>query len=235
MSQDIGALTRTWNDAGEVYFASSMDVTATAYAAGSMVDRWRVNGVTVASISPTGHILVGDGTAALPGLSFTEDQNTGLARTAEDTLGLCVSGFAAVSIAADYVTLNVSLNVGGGTLSGHREAIAVKTTDFNINVANSLLTGSGNAFSNDGAVGEVIITLPEYATSVGIHYPFYVLADQYLRVKAPTGWVIRDGATVSADGGYIRNNATGSALRLRLAKTGVWVVETKSGTWTIGA
>lgn len=61
MSQDIGALTRTWNDVGTTFYAISIDVTATAYAPGSMIQRWRVNGSDVVVIKANGRLAGFDG------------------------------------------------------------------------------------------------------------------------------------------------------------------------------
>lgn len=59
MSQDIGTLTRTWNDAGTTFYAISMDVTNTASAAGSMLQRLSVGGVTKFSVDKDGGITGG--------------------------------------------------------------------------------------------------------------------------------------------------------------------------------
>jgi hypothetical protein len=52
----------TWNDAADTFVGASIDITDTASAAASLIQRWRVGGTTMGSITKTGQFLVGTAT-----------------------------------------------------------------------------------------------------------------------------------------------------------------------------
>lgn len=81
----------------------------------------RVNGVTSGSgvsFPLTGASASGCTAGAIP-YSFSGDSNTGVSTSAADVLGLCVSGFAALSVSATQATFNVAaVTIGGTTFAG---------------------------------------------------------------------------------------------------------------------
>lgn len=168
-----------------------------------------------------------DGTVGAPGLSFQADPNTGIRRSGADTMGLVVGGFDAISIGTSTATYLVNIDGSGATSSGWRDGLTPRTADLTLNA----FANVGLWYTNTGASGEVILTLP--STAVGRKFLFAVNAAQYLRVKAGTGDTIRDAATVSASAGYIRSNTVGNVLEVTCIAANAWFVTRKIGTWTV--
>jgi len=169
-----------------------------------------------------------DGLVGTPALSFASDPNTGIYRIGSDNLGIVVSGFAALNVAATGTTFGAALMGGGNTTSGLRDFVLARTSDLT-------LSGSSDStkfYTNTGASGEVILTLPS-ASTTGYRFSFAVDAAQYLRVKAAGTDTIRDAATVSAAAGYIRANVAGNVLEVTCIASGKWYVTSKIGTWTV--
>lgn len=90
---------------------------------------------------------------------------------------------------------------------------------------------SGKTCTNSGAAGAIELTLPDAAA--GLEFIFIVNAAQYLRINAVTGDTIRNAATVSIAGGYIRANTVGNVLRLIAINDTQWITTSIIGTWTI--
>lgn len=175
----------------------------------------------------TGRIKAPDGSLSSPGIQFRDDPNTGVRRVGADTLGLVVAGFDAISIGASTATFVVNIDGSGATSSGWRDGLTARTSDLALNE----FANVGRWYTNTGAAGEVILTLPAAAT--GRRFMFAVDAAQYLRVKAGTGDTIRDAATVSASAGYIRANVAGNVLGVTCIAANKWYVTSKIGTWTV--
>jgi len=106
--------------------------------------------------------------------------------------------------------------------------VTARTSNLTLSLASSEI---GRTFTNTGASGEVILTLPSSTT--GINYRFYVTAAQYLRIKAAGTDIIRHAAATSAAAGYIRANTIGNCIRIECTVSGVWAVTSVIGTWTI--
>lgn len=98
-------ITQTWNDAADTFVGADMNITDTASAAGSILQRWRVAGATMASILKSGAAtLAGVLTAA--GLTISaagalgspslvmhsSDTTSGLYRPGANQIGLQISG-----------------------------------------------------------------------------------------------------------------------------------------------
>lgn len=92
---------------------------------------------------------------------------------------------------------------------------------------------SGGLFTNQGASGTVIFTVPTPSASADIDYRFHVRAAHLLRIKMPTGVTIRHGSSISATAGYMEINAVGSSVEIRSFSATEYEVMTSVGTWTV--
>ncbi len=116
-------------------------------------------------------------------------------------------------------SLSASIGLQGGVVS--------KTTNYTL-VAND----QGTAFTNTGASGTVIFTLP--AAVLGLSYAFSVEVAQILEVLAVGSDVLRIGTAQSVAAGNLQSIAIGSTLILKCTKAGVWsAMGGVSGTWTV--
>lgn len=101
-----------------------------------------------------------------------------------------------------------------------------KTTNYVI-----LSTELASTFNNIGAGATNRLDLPTAAA--GLHYFFYVDAAQNMQVQAVGSDVIRDAGTDGAAAGNIHSAVIGSTLHLFSPKAALWVVDAKTGTWTL--
>ncbi|MCU1305161.1 MAG: hypothetical protein JWQ87_5445 [Candidatus Sulfotelmatobacter sp.] len=119
-----------------------------------------------------------------------------------------------------------------GNLTAYRQALA-KTTNFSVTNA-----FSGTFFTNNGAAGTVIFTLPVCSTN-GLNYSFYIDAAQTLEILAVSGAKFRNLATLGAANGNIQASTQGNAIHIQCIGTSTadgvaeWVVDTINGTWSI--
>lgn len=114
------------------------------------------------------------------------------------------------------------------TLNG-RAAITVqaKTADYTVKTSEN-----GTAFTNTGASGAVVLTLP--AATVGLHYYFGVGAAQALRID-PNGTEtisLPSNGVPGAAGKYLEADAAGETVHLMCVVAGNWAVMGYTGTWT---
>ena len=114
----------------------------------------------------------------------------------------------------DYYTQNEVDNL----IAGVKTTTVAKTADYTLTASdcNGLKT-----FTNSGAAGEVIFTLPTGATDLTCN--FLVVAGQYLRVKASNDEVIAYLGESTAANGYVRSSYEGSAWTVLWNGT-KWVV-----------
>jgi len=94
---------------------------------------------------------------------------------------------------------------------------------------------SGTGFTNAGAGGAVVLTLP--AATVGLNYYFRVSAAQELRID-PNGTEtisLPSTGVPGAAGKYLSADAIGETVRLVCAVAGSWSVFGYTGTWTAEA
>lgn len=71
-------LSAIWNNVSEVFTAIKMNVTDTASAATSLLMDLQVGGVSKFRVNKDGSVAVPEGTAAAPGVSLTNDADSGL-------------------------------------------------------------------------------------------------------------------------------------------------------------
>lgn len=147
-------------------------------------------------------------------------------------------GFAAAGASAgDYDTAiqrdsaGVMRVIGAGTALGKLKAgVAVVENTGTVSPA---IADSGTLYTNTGDADGSIVNLPNDPT-IGTYFEFAVMAAQALDVVPASGESIRDGASTGTT--KITSNTVGSTLRL-VAVTGgsgaVWLVMSKTGTWTV--
>lgn len=105
--------------------------------------------------------------------------------------------------------------------------VQTKTADYTI----TALEAGDETWSNSGAAGTVILTLPTGTN--GMRVRAVVLAAQQLRLFTGTAVQIRNAASLStATTGYIQSNTVGNVVTLEYI-SGVWVVVNIIGTWTV--
>lgn len=148
------------------------------------------------------------------------------------TFGFSGAGISAASDlfitrrAASQLSVDTATSTDGGGGIFHREIQVDRTADLGITAA-----ASNTLYTNTGAAGTVIFTLPTAA--VGLRYTFIVNAVQSLQVTAGASTTIRLGATVSAAAGNMANNALGSSVTLVAVSTTQWMATAIVGTWTV--
>jgi hypothetical protein len=106
------------------------------------------------------------------------------------------------------------------------QQILTKTADYTV-----LASETGAVYTNSGAAGQVIFTLPTWAA--GLFYMFDVETAQNLRVVASGTDTIRIAGSVSAAGGRIDNATVGGVVTLVATLSGKWVATSQEGTWTV--
>lgn len=87
-------VSQTWNNAGVTFVGRSLDITNTASAAASLIDRWRVGGSNVLAISLGGQLQGADGAVGAPTYSFASDPDTGLYSSGANVISVTTSGTA---------------------------------------------------------------------------------------------------------------------------------------------
>lgn len=78
----------TWNAAGTTFTAIKMNVTDTASAAASLLMDLQVGGASKFKVSKGGVVMVGDGAAGTPSLSFTGASNKGFYQRSDSAVGM---------------------------------------------------------------------------------------------------------------------------------------------------
>lgn len=119
------ALTRaqTWNNALVDFIGSDTNITDTASGGGSLIERWRINGSVMASISKAGALVLAAGATlggilALPAGAVGApslhlgDATTGIYRPASNQIGIAASG---VNVATFSLTQGIVLPLASGS------------------------------------------------------------------------------------------------------------------------
>lgn len=115
----------------------------------------------------------------------------------------------------------------GGTLQPlERGPLETQTT-------NRTLTNleSGGQYSNAGATGPVVITLP--SASLGLTFTFRCMAAQQLQIQAGAGDIIRIGSGQSTAAGTATVTGAGPSLKLTAVDSTNWVADYSTGTWAL--
>lgn len=129
------------------------------------------------------------------------------------------------TVADNVATGSTDITILGGG-GGFGSAVVAKTSNY------ALLSGDTNkVFTNTGAGGTVIFTLP--AATVSLSYSFSVEVAHVLELLAIGTDVIRVGSTQSAAAGNAQSNTIGSTMILLCTKAGVWSAFSAPGTWAV--
>lgn len=227
---------------------------------GNVVSTTNANGNLTVTPNGTGVIIasaqvqVPAGTAPAPGLGFSTDPESGLVSLGNGVIGVSFDGSRTWELRATrfvlqrndgFVVLGSDENFGLGwaaagigklcvgtsglgAVRGGQEVIA-RTTDLTLTTAESGIT-----YTNTGAGGQVIFTLPPatLTNNVGWSFGFVVRAAQNMRVVAPGADVIQLNTVATAAGGRIDSNTVGGFVFLFVAAAGVVQAVDAAGTFT---
>lgn len=125
----------------------------------------------------------------------------------------------------------ITVTNGSGSITiaangGGNRTVTAKTSNYTV-----LSGDSGTVFTNTGAGGTVVLTLPTAAA--GLTYTAYVDAGQTVQFTAGASTTIRLGGTASASAGNITNNVAGGCVTLVAISTTQWIAIGYTGTWTV--
>lgn len=117
-------------------------------------------------------------------------------------------------------------STGQGALLAKR-VITAKTADYTVTAAET-----GTVFTNTGASGTVVFTLPA-APANGLTYEFHITAAQSVDIQTGTAVLIYANAVATtATTGKLTKNTVGTCIQL--VYNGVaWMGVGQSGTWTV--
>ncbi|MBI4035758.1 MerR family DNA-binding transcriptional regulator, partial [Candidatus Daviesbacteria bacterium] len=155
--------------------------------------------------SPTfsGVVLLSDGTAAAPGLAFSNDTNTGLYRIGTDKIALITGG-----LATSGITIDSSGNLG----------IANNSPAYKLDV-----TGTANITSNTTIGGTLGVTgISTFSSTMGVSSGLSV-GSTYSSLSPPTSGAIIEGNVgigTSAPGSFALNVSGNTYLNGRLETSG---------------
>lgn len=105
------------------------------------------------------------------------------------------------------------------------KTVTAKTGNYTV-----LAADSGTLFTNTGAAGTVVFTLPTAAA--GLHYYFYVDAVQTVQATAAASTTIQVGGSVSTSAGNISNNVKGTLIHIVAIDSTHWITLNALGSWT---
>lgn len=146
------------------------------------------------------------------------DSQTGSCWINNGATGVTLGGV----IGTARVTGSTSSSISSWSFFNYLQA---KTADYT-----TVLTESAGTFTNTGASGEVIFTLPTSPTT-GWRAQFIVTAAQFLRIKTSSTNKIRYNGNASAAAGFIRSNTVDSVIMVEYVATDTYQVTNILGTW----
>lgn len=156
-----------------------------------------------------------NGTAALPGHSFTDDTNTGMYRKAADVLALSAGGAEGLNISTTHVDIVTDWKIGGTAITATAAQLNELGAFAGALALPSADGANGQVLSTDGA-GNLVFTTPASGavgasgTPVASDFARFTDADtiegrSYAEVRTDLGLVIgtdvqaHDAATLKAD------------------------------------
>lgn len=115
---------------------------------------------------------------------------------------------------------NISASGGSDTAPTHLTADTTLTS-----------ADKGKIFTNKGATGAVIVTLP--TAVAGFLVTFFVFAAFDFQIQAASGDYIRDAGLLSVVAGNTKSNKVGSVLKIYAVDDTYYFVESAKGSWSI--
>lgn len=218
---------RVLNDAGTPLFVMNSAGVITALA-----------GLSVATLSVTGPLLLGDGTVALPAYSFAADPDTGFFRAGSGRVSLSLNGVQAVD------NLTTGTLFGSGTLNslgngGTQRTVEVHKSDGTayLSLASGLtadtsLVGVVNFGSSGAATNKAAASIQVTLAGSGV-----TNASGAMRFYTRNGAAFNEVLSLIETGATTVTSAAASALAVgRLgATTPAFVVDASAGTSIVGA
>ncbi len=192
-----------------------------------------INGNSSFSINSAGGVGIGTATAST-GAALDLSANTTPALSSV-ILPVGTTSNRPASGIAGMIRYNSSLSTfegfngsNWGSIGGTAGATVVKTANY------SLLAGDfANTFTNTGATGTVVFTLPS-SPAAGFPACFYVDTAQAIEVLLPSGVTLRNGNSVSSSGGNFMSPAnSGARLCVQNLNSTEWFVTQISDAWTV--
>lgn len=219
---------------------------------GNTVSTTNANGSLTLAPNGTGQVLVPSGSASAPGIGFTADPESGLLTLGNGVIGLTFDGSRTIELRFNRISLQRTdgflllgsdenfgygwaaaavgkLCAGTSGLGAARQGqeVLARTTDLILTTAES-----GILYTNNGASGQVIFTLPAATlpNNVGCVFGFCVRVAQNIRITAGAGDVINRASGATAAGGNINSATVRSMIWLWVSAAGFWDSQ-ESGTW----
>lgn len=119
----------------------------------------------------------------------------------------------------------VSINSNFGILDGTFNVLP-KTANYSVTEADF-----GTTFTNGGASGTVIFSLP--VPVAGMEFTFMIYASHTVEILAAGGTAINIGSGSSSSGGNASANTVGYSLTLKAISNTNWFAKCHEGTWTL--
>jgi len=204
------AQTVTWNDAADTFIAQTLEVTDTASAAGSLLARWRVGGITQFSVSKSGILSLGTAAtpSALAATAFNAFASTvsgavlmGYGTTADVTLKnragtdvLKIGPNTTAAVFAGSVTGGAA-SFTTGTFSGTLRAMGTAgiggaaVADTGLYIASNALTGT----TQYGIISNATFSSAATAAGIGLAAFVTTAAASYTMTDAKGIWILNAG------------------------------------------
>lgn len=132
---------------------------------------------------------------------------------------------AAITAGTGISVTNGAHSITIATTGGGARTVTAKTTGYTV-----LSGDAGVVFTNTGAAGTVIFTLPTAAA--GLTYTFVVDAVFTVELLAGASTTIQVGGTISSSAGNFQNAVSGSTITVVAISTTQWVALSATGSWT---
>lgn len=226
-------------DAGLVTGVARLDVDNLRLDANTLSST-NTNGNIVLAPNGTGQVTLSAGSAAKPAIAFAGDPDVGFAQvTAPGSNWMDVIVGGAIVARFDSNGIRLVTNKGifgdGGGYIGQGVVHFVTTSTAGVGSPQALAsTNSFDTQTNQGSTAKNYKTLP--GAIAGYTFPICVQDADGIRVTAAAGDTIRQGASVTATGGYIESTTQGACLTLQGMNTDEWFVlstnDIATNSWT---
>ena len=182
-------------------------------------DRTGVGGLEVGAIACSATTITGSATSTGGNFTLTDSTKQFIfAPSGTPDAGLKRSAAGVVAVTDGSTGIGAFLA---------KDVISAKTADYGV-----LAADTGTIFTNTGASGTVIFTLPA-APANGLVYEFHITAAQTVDIQTGTAVLIyANAAATTATTGKLSKNTVGTTIRLTYNSV-AWMGPNQSGTWTV--